>query len=259
MQLKRPLFVPGRRIEQTGKLSELPFFTRRPASATTGSALPGVAAPRRPLLSRLAENAGALFSVTLSLVLVVALIALVFAFIRELRQDRVLVEAFVAPKDLVEQGYTSTVIAEKMLDEIRAINSQSGSLRARRALESGDAVPDIQIAHGGLSMKAIVRYARRLLDLPDATIGGEIVRRGAALRMNTAIDQQIDKFVQDNGREPTDDELDKIRAWTLSTVRGTVQADILKEDQGQNTCIFSTEFSLGMSVATEKPGSQSSW
>src|SRR5206468_8594764 len=45
-------------------------------------------------------------------------------------------------------------------------------------------------------------------------------------------------------REPTDDEADKIREWTLSTVRGTVQADILKEDQGQNTCIFSTEFAL---------------
>jgi len=31
----------------------------------------------------------------------------------------------------------------------------------------------------------------------------------------------------------------------LAGVRGTVQADILKEDQGQNTCIFSTEFSCG--------------
>jgi isobutyryl-CoA mutase len=36
----------------------------------------------------------------------------------------------------------------------------------------------------------------------------------------------------------------KIKAETLSTVRGTVQADILKEDQAQNTCIFSTEFAL---------------
>ena len=35
-------------------------------------------------------------------------------------------------------------------------------------------------------------------------------------------------------------------AWALANVRGTVQADILKEDQGQNTCIFSTEFSLRM-------------
>ena len=63
-----------------------------------------------------------------------------------------------------------------------------------------------------------------------------------AMFFNTAIDQQLDKFRADNGREPTDDEAAKIRAWTLATVRGTVQADILKEDQGQNTCIFSTEF-----------------
>ncbi len=65
-----------------------------------------------------------------------------------------------------------------------------------------------------------------------------------AMFMNTAIDQQHDKFRNDNGRDPTEDEAEKIREWTLSTVRGTVQADILKEDQGQNTCIFSTEFSL---------------
>ena len=38
----------------------------------------------------------------------------------------------------------------------------------------------------------------------------------------------------------------KIKTETLSKVRGTVQADILKEDQAQNTCIFSTEFALKM-------------
>src|SRR5947207_1979772 len=65
-----------------------------------------------------------------------------------------------------------------------------------------------------------------------------------AMFMNTAIDQQIDRFRADNDREPTDDEIEKIHTWALSSVRGTVQADILKEDQGQNTCIFSTEFSL---------------
>jgi methylmalonyl-CoA mutase len=65
-----------------------------------------------------------------------------------------------------------------------------------------------------------------------------------AMFMNTAIDQQLERFAADNGREPSDDEAAKIRAWVLQNVRGTVQADILKEDQGQNTCIFSTEFSL---------------
>ncbi|RFO97401.1 methylmalonyl-CoA mutase [Rhodoferax lacus] len=65
-----------------------------------------------------------------------------------------------------------------------------------------------------------------------------------AMFMNAAIDQNIEKFKTDNGREPTDTEIEKIREWVLANVRGTVQADILKEDQGQNTCIFSTEFSL---------------
>ena len=67
-----------------------------------------------------------------------------------------------------------------------------------------------------------------------------------AFFFNTAIDQQVAKFRTDNGREPTEDEYQKIKEWTLASVRGTVQADILKEDQGQNTCIFSTEFALKM-------------
>ncbi len=65
-----------------------------------------------------------------------------------------------------------------------------------------------------------------------------------AMFMNTAIDQNLEKFKLDNHRDPTATEAAKIREWVLANVRGTVQADILKEDQGQNTCIFSTEFSL---------------
>jgi len=65
-----------------------------------------------------------------------------------------------------------------------------------------------------------------------------------AMFMNTAIDQNIDKFKKDNGRDPTETETAKIKEWVMQNVRGTVQADILKEDQGQNTCLFSTEFSL---------------
>ena len=63
---------------------------------------------------------------------------------------------------------------------------------------------------------------------------------------NTALDQQWEKFRGERGREPTVEEATALRQWVLSTVRGTVQADILKEDQGQNTCIFSTEFALKM-------------
>ncbi|HBR97159.1 MAG TPA: methylmalonyl-CoA mutase [Gammaproteobacteria bacterium] len=67
-----------------------------------------------------------------------------------------------------------------------------------------------------------------------------------AFYFNSALRQQLQRFEDENDRKPTDEEIEKIKAWTLSNVRGTVQADILKEDQGQNTCLFSTEFSLKM-------------
>jgi methylmalonyl-CoA mutase len=67
-----------------------------------------------------------------------------------------------------------------------------------------------------------------------------------AFFFNTAIDQQVEAFARDQGRPPTAAEHEAIKAATLQKVRGTVQADILKEDQAQNTCIFSTEFALRM-------------
>ncbi|HTL76280.1 MAG TPA: fused isobutyryl-CoA mutase/GTPase IcmF [Casimicrobiaceae bacterium] len=95
---------------------------------------------------------------------------------------------------------------------------------------------DMKVLYSGFDLCAPNTSVSMTINGPAPTI--------LAMFMDAAIDQQLDKFSEDNGREPTEDEAAKIREWTLSTVRGTVQADILKEDQGQNTCIFSTEFSL---------------
>ncbi|MFO0982224.1 MAG: fused isobutyryl-CoA mutase/GTPase IcmF, partial [Planctomycetota bacterium] len=65
-----------------------------------------------------------------------------------------------------------------------------------------------------------------------------------AMFLNTAIDQQLEKMRSSLGRELNDEDVRRVREATLRVVRGTVQADILKEDQAQNTCIFSTEFAL---------------
>ena len=95
---------------------------------------------------------------------------------------------------------------------------------------------DIKVLYGGFDLCAPNTSVSMTINGPAPTI--------LAMYLNAAIDQQLEKFRADNKRPPTDDEAEKIREWTLCTVRGTVQADILKEDQGQNTCIFSTEFSL---------------
>ncbi|HXW77847.1 MAG TPA: methylmalonyl-CoA mutase family protein, partial [Acidimicrobiales bacterium] len=73
-----------------------------------------------------------------------------------------------------------------------------------------------------------------------------------AMFFNAAIDQAVERFATEAGRAPTDDEAMEVRSATLRRVRGTVQADILKEDQGQNTCIFSTEFALRMMADTQE-------
>ncbi|MES3020322.1 MAG: fused isobutyryl-CoA mutase/GTPase IcmF, partial [Pseudomonadota bacterium] len=95
---------------------------------------------------------------------------------------------------------------------------------------------DMKVLYDGFNLCSPSTSVSMTINGPAPTI--------LAMFMNTAIDQQIDKFVLENSRQPTADEAAKIRAWVLANVRGTVQADILKEDQGQNTCIFSTEFSL---------------
>ena len=63
---------------------------------------------------------------------------------------------------------------------------------------------------------------------------------------NVAIRQQTRKFVDENGRDPSEEEASDIRSMTLSTVRGTVQADQLKEAMGQNTLVFNLDTALKM-------------
>ena len=115
--------------------------------------------------------------------------------------------------------------------------------------------PDIygKVGNSGVSiatlddMKAL--YDGFDLTAPDTSVSMTINGPAPtilAMFMNTAIDQKLDAYQRERGHAPSADEAARIRAWVLQTVRGTVQADILKEDQGQNTCIFSTEFALKM-------------
>jgi methylmalonyl-CoA mutase len=97
---------------------------------------------------------------------------------------------------------------------------------------------DMKALYDGFDLTAPATSVSMTINGPAPTI--------LAFFLNTAIDQGVDEFRSAQGREPSPDEVAAVRARVLATVRGTVQADILKEDQGQNTCIFSTEFSLRM-------------
>lgn len=121
--------------------------------------------------------------------------------------------------------------------------------------EDPDPRPDIygKVGESGVSIATLADMKKLYagFDLCDPTTSVSMTINGPApiilaFFMNTAIDQQIEVREKAQGRKLTSGEVAAVRAETLSTVRGTVQADILKEDQGQNTCIFSIDFALKM-------------
>jgi methylmalonyl-CoA mutase len=118
-----------------------------------------------------------------------------------------------------------------------------------------DERPDIygKVGNAGVSIATLDDMSELYagFDLCDPSTSVSMTINGPAptilaMFLNAAIEQRLDRFAAEHGRVADDAEAAEIRAWVLANVRGTVQADILKEDQGQNTCIFSTEFSLGM-------------
>jgi methylmalonyl-CoA mutase len=146
-----------------------------------------------------------------------------------------------------------------------------------------DLRPDVygKVGNSGVSVCS-VDDAKRLysgFDLCDPATSVSMTINGPAptvlaFYLNAAIDQAVEKHLRENGQPPEPraeyrgelpeghdglglrllgvagdevvepDVYARIKADVLRRVRGTVQADILKEDQAQNTCIFSTEFSL---------------
>jgi methylmalonyl-CoA mutase len=121
--------------------------------------------------------------------------------------------------------------------------------------EDPDERPDIfgKIGESGVSICTLADMQQLFagFDLLDANTSVSMTINGPApiilaMFMQTAIAQQVESFTEEHQRPPKPSERAALEAKTLATVRGTVQADILKEDQAQNTCIFATDFALKM-------------
>ena len=118
-----------------------------------------------------------------------------------------------------------------------------------------DPRPDVygKVGTSGVSIATIddMRALYDGFDLVSPTTSVSMTINGPAptvlaFFLNAVVDQQVDAFEAEHRRTPSEQERTELTSRALATVRGTVQADILKEDQGQNTCLFSTEFSLRM-------------
>ncbi|MFO1414217.1 MAG: tetratricopeptide repeat protein [Burkholderiales bacterium] len=178
MPLRRQWFKPGRNVERVARLSSHPFFTRGGSGTATAGRTPS-----RPRLVALSENVGALFSIVLSLVLIVAIVALVVAFAKEIRRQAIYLDPIDVPDELVKRGYTPAVVTDRMLDRVRVIQGEAPTVKPRQGFDTNATQVDIQVPGGAMSMKALVRYARSMLDLPEQHLAGEITRDGDHLTL----------------------------------------------------------------------------
>ena len=140
--------------------------------------------------------------------------------------------------DDAKKLYSGFNLAEKTTSVSMTINGPAATICAFFMNAAIDQQCEIYIKENGLEQEVEQKIEEKYkkLGVPRPRYHGELPKTNDGLGLmllGTTGDEVLPAEVYQ-----------KIKADTLSKVRGTVQADILKEDQAQNTCIFSTEFSL---------------
>jgi len=168
--------------------------------------------------------------------------------------------AFKRANEMPTRMFAGEGDAERTNRRFKELSAHSDAKRLSTAFDSvtlygcdPDERPDIygKVGNSGVSIATLdnLKTLYSGFDLCDPTTSVSMTINGPApmilaMFLNTAIDQQMKKYEQQHGTAANESQRNELVSWTLANVRGTVQADILKEDQGQNTCIFSTEFAL---------------
>ena len=135
-----------------------------------------------PALHRLAADVLAVFSILLGLVLIAVLVALLYAVYRELKRDTVFLDPIDVPRQLADRGYTGTYVAERLVDELLALQRNSKTMRRGREIDSTASLVDLTIP-GRFSMQAILRYAHRILRITEAHISGGITEEAHGFQL----------------------------------------------------------------------------
>ncbi|MCI0483320.1 MAG: tetratricopeptide repeat protein [candidate division NC10 bacterium] len=140
-------------------------------------------------IEHLAARVRGISAVITSVVLLGFLVAVLTAMLVAAFRDTVLVEPIGAPEELVQRGYTPQVIAYRLMDEVMAIRLEYKSMKDGRAITADWTQADIQIPTTGISFKSFLSEVRRLFNIPETRIGGEITRDEDVLRLRLRLHQ----------------------------------------------------------------------
>jgi tetratricopeptide (TPR) repeat protein len=132
--------------------------------------------------SSLAQASAALFTLALSLLLLAALAALLYAIVRELRRNTLFLDPIEVPRTLDARGYSPGVVAERLLDALSAMRRKTPALSELRGADRGATFVDLH-QPGRLSLQGIARYVHRLLRVPEIHVSGEITREAGGYEL----------------------------------------------------------------------------
>ena len=110
-------------------------------------------------------------------ILILALVGCIFVVIREWRSSGVLLDQIEVPEGLQKKGITPNAVSQRLLDEIRRMQQESGESSARRRLFEPSWTrekEDIQVPGGNFSIRAAVQFFKKQFGYADPRIGGEL-------------------------------------------------------------------------------------
>ncbi len=136
-------------------------------------------------------NVDAILAWVLSFLLLGFLIALAFAFAREVRNDTVFLDPIDVPSEIDAQGFHPAVVASHLLDAAVAMQQRGSGWRRRRPLENVAAVADMQAPGGYFSIRAIVKSARAMLGRPATRISGDITRKATGYLLQLRVGGRV--------------------------------------------------------------------
>jgi tetratricopeptide (TPR) repeat protein len=158
------------------------FVPARDPGYATPITLPLIFGLEPETLSTIAQVSAAIFTVLLSIVLIAALGVLLYAIVRELRRNTLLLDPIDVPRTLDGRGYSPTVVAERMLDALSVMRRKTPTLPELRGVEANATVVDVHTPDR-LSLQAMARHVHRLLRIPEIHVGGEITRESGAYEL----------------------------------------------------------------------------
>jgi len=115
----------------------------------------------------------------LSFVLLVAIMAITWTIVLDLKQEQIVILPLAVPPSLEKAGITGEIVARWTRDEIRNVQNTASTTKQRVLIISSEDLPDITVGDSGFTLQSVISVSRRLLSFPTKQVAGEIVIRDA--------------------------------------------------------------------------------